>query len=113
MFDTWYVWNMYRTHVLYDVDTYYLGTEKHKALRRYQCKVYGMVCTHVSYTPTRVIRSTWYRSRSDVVDTRRNPDIPLEFARVGFCIHFSFFPVSVGHHDAFYKKLKNVSCAHL
>ena len=44
------------THVLYDMDRYYLGTEKHKALRRYQRKVCGMVCTHVSYTPARVIQ---------------------------------------------------------
>ena len=35
---------MYGTHVLYDVDMYDLGEEKHNALRRYQCKVlrYGM-----------------------------------------------------------------------
>ena len=32
---------------------------------------------------------------------RRNPDIPLEFARVGFFTHFGFLLVSVGHHDAF------------
>ena len=42
-----------------------------------------------------------YRSRSNVVDVRWNPDIPLEFARVGFCIHFCFLLVSVGHYDAF------------
>ena len=55
-----------------------------------------------------------YRSRSDVVDMRRNPDIPLEFARVGFCIHFSFFLVSVGHHDAFvgYRVVINRVCTH-
>ena len=34
---------MYRTHVLDDMDMYYFVTEKHKALRQYQCKVYGMV----------------------------------------------------------------------
>ena len=27
--------------------------------------------------------------------------MPLEFARVGFFIHFCFLLVSVGHHDAF------------
>ena len=42
-----------------------------------------------------------YRSISDMVDMRRNPDIPLEFARVGFFTHFGFLLVSVGHHDAF------------
>ena len=42
-----------------------------------------------------------YRSRSNVVDMRRNPDIPLEFARVVFCIHVWFLLVYVGHYDAF------------
>ena len=126
---------------------YYFVTEKHKALRQYQCKVYGMVfainislpavmfdmcgvCIVRTYYMIRVC-TTWlqrstrrfgdtsarfgvwylrtyhthlpgsYRSRSDIVDMRWNPDIPLGFARVGFFIHFGFLLVSVGHHDAF------------
>ena len=53
-----------------------------------------------------------YRYRSDVVDMRRNPDIPLEFARVGFLIHFCFLLVSVGHYDAFigYRFVIDRSC---
>ena len=42
-----------------------------------------------------------YRSRSDILDMRRNPDTSLEFARVGVFIHFCFLLVSAGHHDAF------------
>ena len=42
-----------------------------------------------------------YRSRSDIVDVRRNPHIPLEYAPVGRFIHFKFILVSGGHHDAF------------
>ena len=42
-----------------------------------------------------------YRSRSDIVDMRRNSDTSLEFARVVFFIHLCFLLVSAGHHDAF------------
>ena len=50
MFDKYGV-RIVRTHMVWMC---YLGTEKHKAIRRYQCRVFGMICTHVSYTPTTV-----------------------------------------------------------
>ena len=55
-----------------------------------------------------------YRSRSDIVDMRQNPDIPLEFTRVGLVIHFCFLFVSVGHHDALvgYRVVIDRVCTH-
>ena len=44
---------------------------------------------------------------------RRNPDIPLEFARVGFFYQLLFLVVSVGHLDAFvrYRVVVDRVCA--